>query len=142
MAARAFLLFGLFAGNVLASDLPTPGLYEVTMEMESDMPMPVGPQTLTECYTQQAFEQDPRAFLGAQDGSGDNCQIADYSMADGEMFMDMLCDTAAGQMTMVSRGTYDATSFSFRSEMQIMAQGTTMKMTATNQGTRVGDCGE
>ena len=128
------------AGVARAADTPTPGLYSVYLEMESSLPIPVAPQTVTQCYTEEHFDQDPAKIVALQDGSGDDCEVISYSMGDGEMAMQMVCQTGAGEMAMVSEGTYDDDSFAFVSRMEIQAQGMTMEMTANNRGTRVGDC--
>ena len=115
------------AGVARAAATPTPGLYSVYLEMESSLPIPVAPQTVTQCYTEEHFDQDPAKIVALQDGSGGDCEVISYSMGD-------------GVMAMVSEGTYDDDSFAFVSRMQIQAQGMTMEMTANNRGTRVGDC--
>jgi len=136
-----FLLIVLLASFSLQAyaDKPTPGMYSITTKMESDMPMPVRTQTMTECLTEEDIQQDPKVFLGGQQGI-ENCDISDYSIDDGKMTMSMVCETDGGQMTMRTEGTYDANGYKMTSNIQMTGAGMTFNMKTTGVGTRIGDC--
>ena len=121
------------------ADQPTPGMYSITTTMESDMPIPVPTQTMTECLTEEDIARDPKAFLGSQEGT-DDCEIGDYAIADGKMTVSLVCEIAGGQMIMNAEGTYHATGYTMISNVQITAAGMTINMKTTGVGTRIGDC--
>ena len=134
----AFVLFLALSLGAWA-DTPFSGLYEITVTMDStNMPLPVGNNTTTQCIEGEDFSTDPKAFMGDQKDSG--CEIDDYEIGDGQMRMTMTCDNPGGKMTMVTQGSYTDESFSTTTEMVMVAGAMTMKMTSTSQGRRIGDC--
>jgi len=135
-----FLLIVLLASTSLqAADRPTPGMYSISTKMESDMPIPVQTQTMQECLTEEDIQRDPKAFVGGQEGTED-CDIGEYAMEDGKMTMSMVCQTEGGEMTMNTEGTYDATSYTMTSNIQMSSGGMKFNMKSTGVGKRIGDC--
>ena len=136
----ALFLSVLLAFSLQArADQLTPGMYSITTTMESDMPMPMPTQSMTDCLTEEDIARDPKALLAGQQGT-DQCEIGDYTITDGKMTASLICDTEGGQMIMNAEGTYDATGYTMISNVQMTAAGMTINMKTTVVDKRIGDC--
>lgn len=119
------------------AEKPTPGMYSITTNMESDAGVPLQTDTLTECLTEEDVQND--AFVGVQDGA-QNCAVSNHSVDAGRMAVSMVCETPQGKMTMKTNGTYHATGFSVTSNIEFRSGDTTSTVKSTGVGKRIGDC--
>ena len=119
---------------------PDPGLYEITVQIDSPTIGLSRTQSSKECITQGQFENGPNAFLNQQQQDSE-CSMLDYSMADGKIHMSMSCVIpGGGKASVKGNGQYGKDHFSLTNKMVMEAAGIKMDMQTVANGKRVGDC--
>ena len=128
----------LLTASAIADDhRPSPGEYEVTTTSNfSNQPITM---TTTNCVTAEDLDQDPSKIF-ADTAAAENCQLATFDMADGNLNLHMVCNSDDGGMEMTTEGAYTDSGYSMTSTIVINAGGTSMTTEATVVGTRIGDC--
>lgn len=135
------------AGNAGGgNDSLQPGLYEMTMQMNMNVPgMPQAsqnqpPQTRRECITPE--ETREMAETMGEEPEGMQCSERQFTMRGGTMSGRMNCRGQGGELRIQLSGEYTSTSFNFRQEMAGRMPGADqpMNMRLQAQGRRVGEC--
>ena len=125
------LIFGL---NVIADNMPQPGLYDIEVRMQLGPNMPPQVHNEQKCITKDEFSDDPKTFMGQQPPGGPECKPVKYEIGNGKIDLEIQCSG----ITMVGTGTYSAQHFEMTNKMQGALQGLDISVTAT--GTYKGDC--
>ncbi|HEY5646889.1 MAG TPA: DUF3617 family protein [Pseudomonadales bacterium] len=131
----------VFAGSTAANaDRPLPGSYEITTATTyHDVPLPDTTLTTTSCLTAEDLARDPAGALASLP-DGQTCSVEESLMAGGVIDMRVTCGAADGRMAMVTSGTYDPNGWDMVSDVTVTVGSEEVKMHATIQGRRLGDC--
>ena len=138
----------LFAAPAWAQEL-RPGMWEHTSTVTS-MEMPGAPAgmgaamagqttTISSCLTAEQLAEGPEALFNQSQGQ---CAYDNFEMGGGVVAASGACSAPGGQgaMTMVSSGTYTATTYEAKSTISMTMPGGEMKIQAESSGRRTGDC--
>jgi|GEM_PF-1926425 len=134
----ALLCVSLSVGVAQAADTINPGLYKITVTMDS----PQGSQTRTSesCLTEEDVNRGPNPM---PDQQGDECKMVRYDIGGGTLSMEMRCSGGpSGESLILGEGQYDDDSFNMINKMSIKVPNldVEMEMTTTSVGERLGDC--
>lgn len=131
-----------------------PGQWETKVEV-TDIGMPGAPPavaaqigrtmktaaatTVRNCVTPEEAERPQGKLFGA---TGDECRYRDFTMGNGRVKGTLVCQTPqrGGSMTMTTDGTFTATSFTIRNDMEMEGGAQPMTMKARVVGRRLGEC--
>ena len=128
----------MFAGVAFAADTINPGLYKITVTMDS----PQGSQTRTSesCLTEEDVTRGPNPMA---DQAGDECKLVRYDLGGGKLSMEMRCSGGpSGESVILGEGEYDDDSFNMVNKMTVKVPNldVEMNMTTTSVGERIGEC--
>lgn len=87
------------------------------------------------CMTPAEAARGPQEMLK----SGQNCSFTHYTMLAGRLHSEVMCKQPGGTMVGTSDGTFTPTGFTATGKTVMRGQ-TTMTMTATTVGKRIGAC--
>ncbi len=125
---------------VMARDLPAPGQYEVTTRTSySSVPLPDTTVTTQNCLTAEDLEKDP-ASVFAELPEGKSCNVADFTMADGTIRMQVNCEAPDGNLTMTTNGTFDDDGYDMVSNVVVAVGDQEVTMQTITEGKLLGDC--
>ena len=144
---------GLGAGLVVVSGAALaqafavqPGEWDIAATVNS-VDMPGAPPGLTaamigktkhisHCITPEEAARGPQDMMK----SDKSCKFTRYSMVGGKLSSEMVCQQGGGTMTASSTGSFTSTTFTSSGRSVMKAGPSTMTLTATTVGKRVGEC--
>ena len=124
----------------MSGKMPVPGHYEVTTNTTyEDVPMPDTSITTQNCLTREDLEKDPASVFAALP-EGKTCEVGEFTMADGDISMRMVCSTPEGDMVMTTSGSYDEDSYDMVTNVTINVGDQEVQMRSVIEGKLMGDC--
>jgi hypothetical protein len=112
------------------------GRWEVTMQMEMPgMPVPLPPQTTTQCITPEQANNPQQSVPQAGRGQVGDCKVADYKIDGNKVSWTMKCE---GREPMTGTGEMIYAGETYKGTIKVSARG--QNVTMTYSGKRLGDC--
>ena len=133
MSRGEFMQAGQWESTISVEELSMPGL---TDEMRENMKRQMGSQTYRTCLTQEEVEQPDSRFFTGEDA---DCTYERFSLKDGKIDSEMVCNVEGVRQRMVMSGDYGAESYDLSMRATSLSeQGIDMSMRVSAK--RVGDC--
>jgi hypothetical protein len=135
-AAVLLLVSPLIAEGV---ELPTPGVYTMTVRVSYCDPTNPRVQERIQCITADQFAGQPQTFMAVQPDDHE-CEVLEYRVARGKMDLEMVCTTPEGPAKVTGAGEYSTDGFEFRNTTKVSVGGLDMIVTTVARAARSGDC--
>lgn len=137
--APARLQPGQWETRVAISDVNMPGVPPAMAKSLGETMKAAAATTVTNCITPEEAERPQGRVFG---GQSDQCRYEKFQMGNGRIDGTLVCEEKdrGGQMTMVTAGTFTATSFAIQNDMEMKGGPQAMTMKARVTGKRLGEC--